>query len=190
MNHPHQSMNTDPRSAARRPYPFWTYAARAAWELVQLTLWRLAWRRVQFLRPAILRLFGAKLPLQCQICGSVRVHFPWLLTIGADVAIADRVTFYNLGGVTVGHRAVISQDVYLCGGTHDYTSATYPLVCKAIVIEDDVWIGAGAFIGPGVRIGHGAVVGARAVVFKDVPAWKVVIGNPARVLKDRILRDQ
>ncbi len=61
---------------------------------------------------------------------------------------------------------------------------------KPIVIEDDVWIGAGAFIGPGVRIGQGAVVGARAVVFKDVPRWKVVAGNPAQVLKDRVMRDR
>jgi putative colanic acid biosynthesis acetyltransferase WcaF len=145
---------------------------------------------VYFLRPAILRLFGAEVPLRCLISGSVRVHFPWLLRIGADVAIAERVDFYNLGGITVGHRSVISQDVYLCGGTHDYTSTTYPLLRKPIVIEDDVWIGAGAFIGPGVRIGRGAVVGARAVVFKDVPSWKVVIGNPATVLKDRVLRDR
>jgi putative colanic acid biosynthesis acetyltransferase WcaF len=184
---PIRSMNTDPRGVARRPYPLWTYAARTLWKLVESTLWRLAWRRLHFLRPSILRLFGARLPLRCLISGSVQVYFPWLLDIGTDVAIADRVVFYNLGGVTVGHRAVISQDVYLCGGTHDYTSPKYPLICKAIAIEDDVWIGAGAFIGPGVRIGRGAVVGARAVVFKDVPSWKVVVGNPARVLKDRVL---
>jgi putative colanic acid biosynthesis acetyltransferase WcaF len=110
-----------------------------------------------------------------------------LITIGENVAISHGVVFYNLGGATVGHRAVISQDVYLCGGTHDYTKSNYPLVRKPIIIEDDVWIGAGAFIGPGVRIGQGAVVGARAVVFKDIPPWKVAVGNPARVIKDRVL---
>ena len=183
-------MITNPQGAARKPYPLWTYGARVAWTLVQATLWRLAWRRVDFLRPSILRLFGAKVPWRFLISGSVRVYFPWLLEIGADCAVSDRVEFYNLGGVTVGNRAVISQDVYLCGGTHDYSLANYPLIRRKIVIEDDVWIGAGAFIGPGVTVGQGAVVGARAVVFKDVPARKVVVGNPARILKDRAIRDR
>jgi putative colanic acid biosynthesis acetyltransferase WcaF len=183
-------MNTDPRSAARMPYPGWTYGARLLWCLAQATIWRLAWRRIDFLRPSILRLFGARVPLRFLVSGTVRVHFPWLLEMGVDGAIGDRVTIYNLGGISIGNRAVISQDAYLCGGTHDYGIATYPLIRKRIVVEDDVWIGAGAFIGPGVTIGQGAVVGARAVVFKDVPAWKVVAGNPARVLKDRVLRER
>jgi putative colanic acid biosynthesis acetyltransferase WcaF len=142
------------------------------------------------LRPALLRVFGGRVSYRCLISGSVHVHFPWLLDIAGDVAISDRVTFYNLGGVSVGPRSVISQDVYICGGTHDYTSASKPLVVKPISIEADVWIGAGAFIGPGVRVGRGAIVGARAVVFRDVPPWKVVVGNPAKVIKDRILRDE
>lgn len=180
-------MITHPENVTRMPYPIRAYATRVVWEVVQATVWRIAWKRVFFLRPAILRIFGASVPSRCLISGSVRVHFPWLINIGSNVAISSGVVFYNLGGITVGSRVVISQDVYLCGGTHDYTSANYPLVRKPIFIEDDVWIGAGAFIGPGVRIGRGAVVGARAVVFKDVPPLKVVIGNPARVLKDRVL---
>jgi putative colanic acid biosynthesis acetyltransferase WcaF len=181
-------MLTDTARAARKPYAWWTYPARGLWQMVQASVWRLAWRRLDFLRPAILRSFGARVPPRSLICGSVRVYFPWALRIGVHSAISERVTFYNLGGVTLGDRVVISQDVYFCGGTHDYSLPAYPLQRKAISVEDDVWIGAGAFIGPGVKIGQGAVVGARAVVFKDVPPWKVVVGNPARVIKDRVLR--
>lgn len=175
---------------ARAPYPVRTYCARVAWTLVQATLWRLAWKRVWFLRPLLLRCFGARIALSVLVSESVRVHFPWALAIGEHNAIGPGVTFYNLGGIRIGDRVVISQDAYLCGGTHDYTLPSYPLLRLPIVIEDDVWIGAGAFIGPGVRVGRGAVVGARAVVTKDVPEWKVVAGNPARVIKDRILRRQ
>jgi|SRR5580693_6391945 putative colanic acid biosynthesis acetyltransferase WcaF len=181
-------MFTEPNRAAFMPYPKWTYPARAIWLLVQMSIWALASKRVYFLRPALLKLFGASVPLRCLICSGVKVYFPWALTIGRHSAISDRVTFYNLGGITLGNRVVVSQDVYFCGGTHDYTRPNYPLKRLPIHIEDDVWIGAGAFIGPGVRVGQGAVVGARAVVSKDVPPWKVVAGNPARVVKDRVLQ--
>ncbi|MBI5316143.1 MAG: putative colanic acid biosynthesis acetyltransferase [Nitrospirae bacterium] len=132
-------------------------------------------------------MFGAKLPWRCQIAGSVRVYFPWALCVGKHVAISHGVVLYNLGGISIGSRVVISQDVYFCGGTHDYTNPTFPLVQMPIVIGDDVWIGAGAFIGPGVTVGQGAVVGARAVVTKDVLPWKVVAGNPASIIKDRLI---
>ena len=53
---------------------------------------------------------------------------------------------------------------------------------------DDAWICADAFVGPEVTIGEGAVVGARAVAVKDVPAWTVVVGNPAKEVRKRVLR--
>jgi putative colanic acid biosynthesis acetyltransferase WcaF len=155
---------------------------------VQATLWRLAWKRIPVLRGALLKIFGASSPFAVLVAEGVRVHFPWSLGIGRHVAIGPRVDFYNLGGVRLGDRVVVSQDAYFCGGTHDYTDPRYPLIRRPIVVEDDAWIGAGAFIGPGVVVGRGAVVGARAVVTKDVPPWKVVAGNPARVIKDRVMR--
>ncbi len=54
-----------------------------------------------------------------------------------------------------------------------------------VVIGHDVWIGHGAIVLPGVSIGNGAIVGAGSVVTKDVPAWTIVVGNPARVLRAR-----
>jgi putative colanic acid biosynthesis acetyltransferase WcaF len=64
-----------------------------------------------------------------------------------------------------------------------------PLMKAAITIGNHVWICAGAFIGPGVVIGEGAVVGARAVVTKDIEPWTVVVGNPAKVIKRRELKE-
>lgn len=178
---------TEPDRTQRAPYPAWVYPLRGLWLLVQATLWRLAWKKLWFLRTIILKCFGARLPFRVLVSEGVRIFMPWSVAIGRDVAIGPRVDLYNLGGVQIGDRVVISQDVYLCGGTHDYSRPDYPLLRKSIVIEDDVWIAAGAFIGPGVRIGRGAVVGARAVVVSDVPPWKVVAGNPARVVKERRL---
>ncbi|MCE0557027.1 acetyltransferase [Motilimonas sp. E26] len=52
-------------------------------------------------------------------------------------------------------------------------------------IGHDVWIGHGAIIMPGITIGNGAIVGAGSIVTKDVPAWHIVVGNPAKVLRPR-----
>src|SRR5204863_7653015 len=88
--------------------------------------------------------------------------------------------------VSIADHSVISQDAYLCAGTHDYTQPTLPLLRPPITIGHGVWIAAGAFIGPDVTIGDNSVVGARAVVMKDVPPGVVVAGNPARVIKQRL----
>ena len=60
---------------------------------------------------------------------------------------------------------------------------------KPIVIEAQAWVAADAFVGMGVTIGEGAVVGARAAVFKDVEPWTVVGGNPAKFIKNRVIKD-
>lgn len=54
--------------------------------------------------------------------------------------------------------------------------------CAPITIEDDVWLGVGAIVLKGVRIGRGAIIGAGAVVTRDVPAYAIAAGNPARVI--------
>jgi phosphonate metabolism protein (transferase hexapeptide repeat family) len=56
---------------------------------------------------------------------------------------------------------------------------------KRVAIGNDVWIGHGAVVMPGIAIGNGAVVGANAVVTRDVPAYAIVAGSPARVLRRR-----
>lgn len=178
----------DTRDVEQWPYTKGTYLKRAAWAITHKTAWKLCWKRLPALRSTLLRLFGARASLTVYAAGSAFIEMPWDATIGEHVAIGPRVIVYNLGGVTIGSHAVLSQDVYVCGGTHDYTDPRYPLVRTHVTIGSYAWIAAGAFIGPGVKIGEGAVVGARAVVVKDVPPWTVVAGNPARVIKKREMR--
>jgi hypothetical protein len=61
----------------------------------------------------------------------------------------------------------------------------YPLTKGDVRIGNDVWLGLGAWVLSGVTIGDGAIVGARAVVATDVPPYSVVVGNPARVVRQR-----
>lgn len=60
---------------------------------------------------------------------------------------------------------------------------------KRVTIGHDVWIGHGAVVMPGIAIGNGAAVGANAVVTRDVPAFTIVAGNPARTLRRRFAED-
>ena len=165
------------------------YMGRLLWRLCWFTLWKLCWKRFYALRVVLLKFFGAQLSLKNQMGGSTWIEIPWNLSMGEYSALGPRVHLYNLGIITIGSNTVISQDSYLCGGTHDHTRPTMPLIKAPITVGDQVWICAGAFIGPGVTIGDGAVVGARAVVVKDVAPWTVVAGNPARVIRRREIQD-
>ena len=57
-----------------------------------------------------------------------------------------------------------------------------------VVIEDDVWIGLNVVVLQGVTIGRGAIVGAGAVVTKNIPAWSIAHGVPAKVVDNRLER--
>lgn len=166
------------------PYSKRDYLRRSLWQWFQ-PLMRYSPRRALRWRQSLLAAFGATLEKPMGISPLAKVFHPWLLTVGHYSMIGDGATIYNLGAVTIGRHTVISQDVYVCAGTHDYTEPALPLLRPGIVIGSGVWICAGAFIGPGVHIGDNSVVGARAVVTRDVPPGMVVAGNPARVIKPR-----
>ncbi len=152
-------------------------------------LFRISPRPCFGFRASLLRLFGAKVGERVHIYPSAVIYFPWTITVGNESAIGEDALVYSLGAITIGERVTISQRSHLCAGTHDYTRRDMQLVRLPITINDDAWICADAFVGPGVVIHRGAVVGARAAVFRDVDAWTVVGGNPARFIKQRILRD-
>lgn len=138
-----------------------------------------AWRR------SILRLFGATIGKDVLIRPGVRVTYPWKLVVGDNCWIGDDAVIYTIGRITLGDHVVVSQEAYLCAGTHDARDVSFPVIASPVVIEDECWIAARAFVGPGVRIGRGAVVGACSVVQSDVPPATVVAGFPARAIQKR-----
>ena len=162
---------------------------RLLWSMVQTTFYRLSFHNWSAWRAFLLRLFGAKIGAHCTIRRTSRVYYPWLLEMGELSCLADDVVIYNLGQVLIGPRATISQEAYLCAGTHDYTRLSMPLVTAPIHVGADVWICARAFIGPGVTLGDGAIAGAGAIVMKNVSPWTIVAGNPAVPVKERKLKN-
>lgn len=143
------------------------------------------------------------------ICRSVRLDvLPFRqFVIGTNSTIEDFATVNNgvgdvfignrtriglgcvlIGPVTVGNDVMLAQNIVVSGLNHGYEDITQPISTQpcstqAIVIENEVWIGANAVITSGVTIGKHSVVAAGSVVTKNVPPYSVVAGNPARLLK-------
>jgi len=159
--------------------------ARAAWNLVQATLFRWSPRPLHVWRAGLLRVFGARVEKGAHIYPGVRIWAPWNLRIGEEAGVADGAILYNQGRISIGRRAVVSQGAHLCAGTHDFEKEGFPLVSKPITLGAHAWIAAEAFVHPGVEIGEGAVIGARSVVTRDMPAWTVCAGHPCTVLRER-----
>ena len=154
------------------------------WNLINIVFVYLPYR----IRFSLLRLFGAKIH-NTDAIWRAKFYAPWNFQCGDHVCIAPGVEIYCKDKVVVGRQVTISQGAYLCTASHDISSPYFDLVTAPITVGDNVWIAAKATILPGVTIGEGAVVGCGAVVAKDVPPWTIVVGNPAKVVGSRRLRD-
>lgn len=95
------------------------------------------------------------------------------------------------GPVAIGDYVMMGPDVLIVTRNHRFDRVDVPMAlqgsseARSVIIGDDVWIGARSVILPGVRIGNGAVIGACSVVTKDIPAYAIVGGNPARIIRFR-----
>ncbi len=177
-----------PTPVRQSPHPLSNKLARVLWGVIWTVLFRPSPRPVHRWRNRLLRLFGADLHPTARVYPRARVWAPWHLTMGEHACIGDDVDVYAVERISIGARSTVSQYGYLCAATHDFEDPDHPLVPMPIVIGANCWLAADVFVGPGVTIGDGTVVGARSAVFKDLPAWVIATGTPARPTRERRLR--
>jgi len=133
-------------------------------------------------------------PFNSFVMGDYSVIEDWAIinnSVG-DIVVGNytRVGAGNtiIGPVTIGDKVNLAQNVVVSGLNHNFGDINQTIVeqgvnTKEIVIHDDVWIGANSVVLSGVTIGKHVVVGAGSVVTKNIPDFCVVVGNPARVIK-------
>lgn len=104
------------------------------------------------------------------------------ITIGDGTYLNRNTEIVASAAVTIGRDCKIGRDVLIMD-TDQHAVPGQALERDPVVIEDRVWIGARAIVLKGARLGHDSVIAAGAIVTRDVPAWTIVAGQPARVIR-------
>lgn len=128
--------------------------------------------------------------------------FPWIqprviivhadrITSGTHLGINSGAYINGVGGIEFGSNVLIGNNVTISSGQHPIEGEFPPIfsrlvIPKKIIINDDVWIGAGAVIMPGITLGKGSVIGANAVVTKNTEDYSVYVGVPAKKIRSRL----
>ncbi len=135
----------------------------------------------------LLRLFGAKIGTGVIFKPGINIKYPWKLIIGDYSWIGEKVWIDNLATVEIGKNVCISQGAMLLTGNHNFSSTTFDLIIKKIILEDGVWIGAQSIVCPGIICGTHAVLSVNSVATKNLEAYRIYQGNPAVFIKERII---
>lgn len=112
------------------------------------------------------------------------------ITIGANCSINPYAVIYGHGGLQIGNNVLIAAHCVIIPSNHNFSNLEIPinqqgLSKRGIVIENDVWLGAGVKVLDGVKIGEGSIVGAGSVVTTSIPPYCVYVGIPAKFLRKR-----
>lgn len=138
-----------------------------------------------------------RLDMLREIIGEVKgdeifIEPPFAIDYGCNIRLGDRfysnfnLTILDCGLVTIGDRVMFGPNVSIFAATHEtevQSRRDNVEYAKPVVIGDDCWIGGHVVILPGLTIGEGCTVAAASVVTKDIPAWSVAMGSPAKVVK-------
>ena len=183
VNHVSRPVAPDPY--LRPAFPLQDRLRRFSWQIVWLLLYRPSPRPLHAWRSLLLRLFGARMGPHCHFYPASRVWAPWNLLCAEQVTAADGAEIYNPAPIALGSHAILSQQAFLCGASHDYDDQAFPLVASAMRIGAYAWVCARASVAPGVNLGEGAVLGLGSVATRDLEPWTVYAGVPAIKIKDR-----
>ncbi|WP_295720238.1 WcaF family extracellular polysaccharide biosynthesis acetyltransferase [Mucilaginibacter sp.] len=133
----------------------------------------------------LLRMFGARIGKNVTIKPCVNIKYPWFLQIGDESWIGENVWIDSLVMISIGANVCLSQGAVLLTGSHNYKKTSFNLITKEVILEDGVWIGAGAIVNLGIVAASHSVLTSGSVATKNLQAYSVYQGNPAIKIRDR-----
>jgi putative colanic acid biosynthesis acetyltransferase WcaF len=170
----------------RASFPAKNRLLRLAWSITYVLAFRYSLRPMFGWRAFILRSWGAKIGANSRVYPACKIWAPWNLSCEDTVTIADEAIVYNPAPVHFGSHAIISQQAYICGATHDYDDPAFQFRAEPSSLGAYSWVCARATVLPGVNLGEGAVLALGSVATKDLAPWTVYGGIPARKIKVRM----
>ena len=149
-------------------------ARRLLWNICHALLFlKMRLRPMHLWRSFLLRCFGAKMVSTATFIPGQRYGAPWNLICADSVAAGDGVEIYNPVPMRFGSHAILSQQAYLCGATHDYDDPRFPLLAFEMTVGAYAWICARSSLAPGVNVGEGAVLALGSVATRDLAPWRL-----------------
>lgn len=164
------------------------FIKQTLWYFVNALLVRASWNPFMSIKIALLKAFGARIGKGLVIKNNVCIKFPWKLTIGDYVWLGENCWIDNLDKVIIGNHVCISQGALLLTGNHDYTLTSFDYRNAPIVIEDGAWIGAKAVVCPGVIVHSHAILTVGSIATKEMKNYGIYQGNPALLIRKRIIK--
>lgn len=159
---------------------------------------KINWKNARFVRTPIQvrnkKNIRYKYGFTCGVGCRLNVGNEGILEIGESFIMGDYNQIEAMQRIEIGNNVLLASRIYIGDSSHgqykngiqsnpDDSPHERKIVCSPIRIGNNVWIGNGVSILPGVTIGDGCVVGAGAVVTSDIPNNSIVVGAPAKVIK-------
>lgn len=163
---------------------------RGCWYLINAFIFQSWLLPFSSIKALLLRIFGARVGVGLVIKPRVNIKHPWRLIIGDDVWIGEGVWIDNLVTVHIGSNVCLSQGTLILTGSHDYSDPSFRLMLGEVHLEDGTWIAAQSTICLGVRCGRNAVITAGSVLRKNAEPDGVYAGNPAMLVRKRVIRNK
>jgi acetyltransferase-like isoleucine patch superfamily enzyme len=158
-------------------------------EFINFLLYIVGWVPSHHIRRFFYRIAGMKIGSGSTVHMWARFYNPKNIRIGKDSIIGEGVVLDGRGTLTIGDHVDFASDVMVYNAQHDIESPAFSAVIEPVTIKDYVFVGPRAIILPGVTIEKGAVIAAGAIVTKNVEAFSVVGGVPAKVIGERKLKE-
>jgi putative colanic acid biosynthesis acetyltransferase WcaF len=160
---------------------------QVTWYCVNIIFFKNPFNILSSLKVTLLRWFGARLGPGVVVKPAVNIKYPWKLRVGDHSWIGEKAWIDNLSDVIIGNNVTLSQGSLLLTGSHDHSRTSFDFLSSAIILEDGVWIGAGAVVTGGITCHSHSILGVGSVAEKDLDPYTIYKGNPAVPVLKRII---